>query len=82
MNLITQVETTYLRSSRTIEKLELFDNNKKMICYIYNYEGNHYRFFESQNSLEAFFKYGNEPKLSFENEFDLDTYLLKKKIEA
>ena len=82
MNIINQLEIKYIRSSKTIEKLELSDNNKKTTRYIYNYEGNHYRLFEDKDSLNAFFEYGNEPKLSFENEFDLDTYLLTKKIKA
>ncbi len=82
MNIIDQLEIKYIRLSRTIEKLKLSDKIKTMTCYIYNYEGNHYRLFENRNSLNAFFKYGNEPKLSFDNEFYLDQHLLLKEIKA
>ncbi len=76
INTINQLEVKYLRSSRTMEKIELSNNYKKSVCFVYNYEGYHFRLFGSETELNLFFKKGNEPKLSFDSEEGLDKFLL------
>ena len=77
MNKIVSVSTEYLSPSRTIEILNLvrFEENRQV--YIYNYEGKHFRFFESLIGLIQFFESGIEPKISFDSEIDLDDFLDK-----
>lgn len=82
MNIITLLDTKYLRPSRTIEELELINDYKKETCYVYNYEGYHYRYFKNKTSLYNFFKYGLDPELSFEKESELDIFLLTKDIRT
>jgi hypothetical protein len=82
MNKINQLEVTYLRPSRTIEELELSNNGSKETCFIYNYEGNLFYYFDSKVSLFAFFKQNDYSIIPFENETDLDQFLLTKIITA
>lgn len=76
MNTINQLEVNYLRPSRTIEKLEISNHVKKSVCFIYNYEGYHFRLFENELALNLFFEQGTEPKLTFNSEEELDEFLL------
>ena len=76
MNTIKQLEVEYLRSSRTIEKIEISNNLKKSICFIYNYDGFHFRLFENEVELNSFFKQGREPKFVFGSDEALDDFLL------
>lgn len=82
MNKINQLEVTYLRPSRTIEELELSNNGSKETCFVYNYDGNLFYYFDSKESLSQFFKQNDYPKIPFENEVDLDQFLLTKTISA
>lgn len=75
MNTINQLEVKYLRPSRTIEKLEIIQNLKRSICFLYNYEGTHFRLFENESALNSFLKEESEPKLSFSSEEELDNFL-------
>lgn len=82
MNTIDQLEVKYLLPSRTIEKIEISIDFKKSICFVYNYEGYHFRLFESKKELNLFFKFGREPKFSFESEEKLDDFLRLHKITS
>lgn len=76
MNTINQIDTYYLRASRTVETILI--KNKQKTVYVYNYEGNHFRLFSKLVDLINFFKTGIEPKLEFSNECDLDHYIINK----
>jgi hypothetical protein len=80
MNKITQLTTDYLRASRTIETYQVSHNNKSTICYVYNYEGTHFRLFNSVLELISFWESGTEPEVSFDSEEEMDEYLLTKQI--
>lgn len=54
MNFINQLEVEYINPSRTIEKLEIESGKRMHECFIYNYEGNHFRFFENEVTLKIF----------------------------
>lgn len=76
MNTINLVDIKYLRSSRTIEKIELSNLLQKSTCCIYNYEGYHFRCFESETALNLFFQQNKEPEFAFDSEEELDEFLL------
>ena len=69
------ISTEYLTPSRSIEVLTLINQKESKLIYIYNYEGTHFRFFESLLSLIAFFEQGIEPEISFLSEQELDKFL-------
>ena len=75
MNKILPLSTEYLTPSRSIEVLTLINQKESKLIYIYNYEGTHFRFFESILSLIAFFEQGIEPESSFLSEKELDKFL-------
>lgn len=77
MNKVIQIEAEYLRASRTIETIEVSFGSKVKIYFLYNYEGSHFRLFDSLISLIQFFESNIEPKLSFDKELELDAYLEK-----
>jgi len=75
MNTIKNIDVEYILSSRTIETVLVSNNKISKIFYVYNYEGNFYRVFESILSIVAFFKQGIESTICFDNENSLDNYL-------
>lgn len=75
MNQVINISTEYIRPSRTIEILNLVKLTKSKMVYIYNYEGIHFRLFDTILGLIQFFELGTEPKNSFDSEEDLDDYL-------
>ncbi|UJP66704.1 hypothetical protein [Mongoliitalea daihaiensis] len=75
MNKIIPFNTEYIRPSRTIEIFTFFRFEKSRQIYIYNYEGKHFRVFDSVVGLVQFFEVGKEPSASFDSESDLDEYL-------
>lgn len=75
MNKIIPVSTEYITPSRTIETLNLVHPKGSRQVYIYNFEGNHFRFFDSLMDLLRFFQTGTEPKFSFSSERELDAFL-------
>ena len=75
MNKMLPISTEYLTPSRSIEVLTLINQKESKLIYIYNYEGTHFRFFESILSLIAFFEQGIEPESSFLSEKELDKFL-------
>lgn len=75
-NDITQLEVEYLQPSRTIEQLKINCGKYYRICFVYNYDGCYFRFFENREELSLFLSSGKEPHYSFNDEFELDDFLL------
>ena len=78
MNEIICLETEYIRSDLTIEVLLIQDkiSQKTRVVYIYNYQGIHFRVFDSLLSLCQFFRSGEDACLiDFDTDEDLDEYL-------
>ncbi len=75
MNKILPLTTEYLTPSRSIEILNLINQKDSKLIYIYNFEGNHFRFFDSILKLIEFFEKGIEPEISFISEAELDKFL-------
>lgn len=75
MNKILPLSTEYITPSRSIEILKLTLQEESKIVYVYNFEGNHFRFFDSILSLIAFFEDRTEPEISFSSEQELDRFL-------
>ena len=77
MNKIIPITTEYLSPSRTIEILNLVWIEGSKLVYVYNYEGKHFRFFDSMEGLIQFFEIGKEAIALFSSEKDLDHFLDK-----
>lgn len=75
MNKILPISTEYLTPSRSIEVLTLINQKESKLVYIHNFEGSHFRFFDSTLSLIAFFEQRIEPEVSFSSEQELDKFL-------
>jgi hypothetical protein len=75
MNKIIPITTEYLSPSRTIEILNLVWIEGSKLVYVYNFEGKHFRFFDSLEGLIQFFEIGKEAIASFDLEQKLDIYL-------
>jgi len=80
MNEIKPIAADYIQNSKTIETLVLTNGRKTQVCYIYNYEGVHFRYFDNVLNLLQFFQYGENPEHCFDNEDELDSFLLSKEI--
>ncbi len=77
MKIIKTIITIYFsRSSRTIETIMISDLNKTKFFYIYNYEGYSFRVFETKKAVSDFFNLNIESLIHFDNENNLDKYLL------
>jgi hypothetical protein len=76
MNTIQTLETDYLRSNRTLETIKVFNHSRSKLLWLYNYEGWHFRVFESKQEVNDFFSNNTEPKISFDEEVQLDNFLL------
>ena len=81
MNTIETINTEYLRSSRTIETVEVCNSKRKKIFYIYNHEGYSFRVFNSVLDLIQFFEIDSYIFLHFDTEEKLDNYFLKLKLD-
>ena len=75
MNKIHPISTEYITPSRSIETLTLVTPKESILIYIYNFEGIHFRFFDSILKLIEFFETGIEPETSFTSEGELDKFL-------
>lgn len=75
MNKILSLNTEYLTPTRSIEILTLINQNESKLVYIYNFEGIHFRVFDSLLKLLAFFEKGIEPEYFFTYEAELDSFL-------
>jgi hypothetical protein len=79
MNELIKNKVLYLRPSRTIEIIKLGMNKRSNILYIYNYEGNHFRVFDSKKNIKNFLM-NNDYDIIYETNIDkeLDDYLFNK----
>ncbi|MFN3802637.1 hypothetical protein [Belliella pelovolcani] len=75
MNKITVINTEYITASRTLEIIALENSRRRRCVFVYNYEGTHFRFFDTLRSVFEFFEKGQEPSHSFNSEPELDSYL-------
>lgn len=82
MNTFQTINTEYLKASRTIETVIVSKENLSKLFFIYNYEGNSFRVFESQMNLIHFFQNKTECDFHFISEVELDCFLAKVKISA
>ena len=76
-NSITILDVSYIRADRTVETILLKNGRNEHICYVYNFEGIHYRFFKDLLSLVRFFDAEKDTKYNFSKEEDLDNFLAK-----
>lgn len=81
MNIFTTISTEYLRPSRTIETVLVSMGNFSKVFFVYNYEGNSFRLFESHLGLIHFFQGKNESDFHFSTENELDLFLSSVKIK-
>ncbi|MGY6742913.1 MAG: hypothetical protein ACXIUQ_09280 [Cecembia sp.] len=75
MNKIIPITTEYITPSRSIEIFNLVRFEESKQVYVYNFEGKHFRVFDSLVDLIQFFEIGKEPLTSFDSESDLEEYL-------
>lgn len=75
MNAFQAINVDYLRPSRTIETILLENENYKKVLYVYNYEGWHFRVFDTMLDVIHFFDDKFEPEVEFEDENELNCYL-------
>jgi len=74
-NQITQLSVDYIRPSRTVETYMISDKTNFNVLYVYNYEGWHFRVFNSVLNLIGFFNDKNESDFDFDDEEKLDKCL-------
>jgi len=75
MNVFSNVDTEYIRSSRTIETVIVSNSKTKKLFYVYNYEGYSFRVFRNVLSLIEFFEIGTDNFVHFETADELDNFL-------
>lgn len=75
MNKILPLTTEYITPSRSIEILILNNQKESKLVYIYNFEENHFRFFDTLLKLIEFFEKGIEHEFSFSSENELGKFL-------
>ena len=75
MNAINQIDIQYLRSSRTLEVLLVSNGSKKRTFYLYNYEGFHFRLFETLSNFVGFLKNESMNCLEFNDDYEVEKYL-------
>lgn len=80
-NKIRTIQTDYLRPSRTIETILLSNQNKEKVVYMYNYAGNHFRVFFNVIDLMTFFDDKDINFKEFDDENEVDNFLMKFEIE-
>lgn len=76
MNTISTLEVEYLKPNRTIETVSIKNGKLKKLLWIYNYEGTHFRVFDSLKEVIEFSNSSIEAKHSFDKENELDNFLL------
>lgn len=80
MNTFSTLNTEYIRPSRTIETVLVSKGGFNKIFFVYNYEGNSFRLFESHLDLIRFFQDKSESDFHFNTENELDCFLSSVKI--
>jgi len=77
MNTITQTGENYLRADRSVEEIVVSNNRSQKTLFVYNFEGVHYRIFESEK--DAFKCVDGDtsikPLQEFKDESALDNFL-------
>ena len=73
MNIINNSRLEYLRANRSIEIISF--KNTDALMYVYNFQGQHFRVFDSILDLIQFFELGKEAPYSFENDLELDKFI-------
>lgn len=81
MNTFQSIDVSYLRPNRTIETILLKNSKLEKTLYVFNYEGWHFRVFESIDNILSFFDEEFEPTFSFESEKELEVYLTNVDLE-
>jgi hypothetical protein len=81
MNDIRILKTIEIRASRTLDILLISSKNGNTTLYTYNYEGIHYRLFDSKKEVRVFFNCENAVFLEFIDDESLDNYLLNYEIQ-
>ncbi|MEI8271521.1 MAG: hypothetical protein WCG08_02750 [Paludibacter sp.] len=74
MNTFSNVETEYIRSSRTVETVLVSNSKIEKLFYVYNYEGYSFRVFRNVLSLIEFFEIGTDNFEHFNTEDELDDF--------
>lgn len=75
---INPLEVQYIRyACRTLETVEtMSERGRRKIWWIYNYEGKHFRVFESQEAAQEFLdNKGDDWVIDFDSEEELDRFL-------
>ena len=75
------VETEYLTPDKTVETVILSNSKKEKLFFIYIYKGQSYRVFDNLLDFISFFEDKNTEIQHFENENELDNFLLNYNIE-
>jgi len=75
MNDFKAINVEYIRASRTIETVLVTKEDYSKLFYVYNYEGNSFRVFETLLSLINFFQNKSESDFCFNTESKLDYFL-------
>ncbi len=82
MNTFKSINVEYIKASRSIETVLVSNKCLDQLFYIYNYEGNSYRVFESQVDLIHFFQERKESDFHFSSENELDDFLYSVKLHS
>lgn len=76
MNQIQTIDTDYLRANRSIDTVLVTKGHLSKTLWIYNYEGIHFRVFDTLLGVFNFLYNSIEPEISFNSEIELDAFLL------
>lgn len=80
MNSLKLIDVVYIKQDKTIETILVSNSDKENIIFLYNYQGWFFRVFKSVLDLMLFFDEQFESKVCFDNEIELDNYLLNFKL--
>ncbi|MAP81221.1 MAG: hypothetical protein CL526_09050 [Aequorivita sp.] len=80
MNTFETINTEYLTPSRTIETIVISKDRLSRVLFVYNYDGNSFRVFETIREIILFFQDRIESSYHYDTEFELDYFLSKFKI--
>lgn len=81
MNIFQAIEVVYIRPSQTIETILVETKTDSKVLYVYNYEGWHFRVFNTILDVINFFDDKFEPEIQFEDEQELEDYLANYNLE-
>ena len=75
MNTIEIIDEAEIRNNRTLHVIQRSIGNKKIVFYLYNYEGVHFRIFDNLAELVYFFKGDTSFHVDFEDENEIYEYI-------